>query len=897
MESRKFFIEQVREKIIKEHGSDGDSSYIFGLSGKWGVGKTRFLQDLQKELEKNNFKVSWVKPWKFGDDKISFLRNFLTAISSISKKSWWEKIRDWINNRNDTRDLYYDTDSKNIHWGFLLILFLTIANTILLYLFWFPLLHELYPKFFAKITSEVKVPINLLAAILFVPFLIPIISNLLTEQRGSKSITTIDKFDELLTKYLARLKHGKFDKILKWCLTRLNDNRKNKLVNNIVKHFEDKKVIVFIDDLDRVTPEIARNCLDQMRVFFDKPEITFFVAGDHTVLERYIGSQTLPNGSPEEKLEEGRRYLKKVFNLYWQLPAPIDSVFDAFLRELFETNKKSIEEIFAEQADRDTFAKYLKKYFEKNYRQVIRFFDTALFTFKIIKNQLENADSENKKYFQQMQSNPLLVVRILMIQELCMMLFEAIQNDTGILRTLEDAVERQNSGVIDQTLSNYKLTVSQTLFIRKFLYEEPRFFKNKILMVYSFEPFLYLAADPSFGDARGLSKEDFLEILRTADPNAVANSIQNCGEEKAKGIATAVSELMTQTADPAVKSGYLRTMCLALTSIPDHFSQKFFLDALKSQDFASIFNGNTVPNPSRLQVTQDVWRWLDTQDHEITKGFEGMFPFIQISDLDQLVRSPKLGYFSTKIATRWIAEQYPSNPAPIFAKMKLIFPDADTKAIGEKFNPILDSFVNNLIGMPEGVEKNEMFDILMDYVPGAKEKLRETVFERIKGKDEAVWLWSNAKVVDKHEPWSQEELEKIISDLILESQNQEEFMSALRFAKGKVVQKVDVVWKEMYSKSKTLLEDSAQALSNEPDLPTPPVDVARMLFAALVRKIDTVEDAEKIILLGNLQNKATWEKVEKMPEQTKVSALLQSQNSDVVSAAKTTLQTWGITTD
>ena len=86
MESRNHFVNQVRDKVKSEHGKDKNASCIFGLSGKWGEGKTTFLKSLESGLEKDGFKVVWINPWKFGDDKISFLRNFLKEISVVSKR-------------------------------------------------------------------------------------------------------------------------------------------------------------------------------------------------------------------------------------------------------------------------------------------------------------------------------------------------------------------------------------------------------------------------------------------------------------------------------------------------------------------------------------------------------------------------------------------------------------------------------------------------------------------------------------------------------------------------------------------------------------------------------------------------------------------------------------------
>ena len=55
--------------------------------------------------------------------------------------------------------------------------------------------------------------------------------------------------------------------------------------------------------------------------------------------------------------------------------------------------------IFKDKISLKTFRNYLFNYFEKNYRQVIRFIDEVIFYFKIIKNQLASVSKDKKPYF------------------------------------------------------------------------------------------------------------------------------------------------------------------------------------------------------------------------------------------------------------------------------------------------------------------------------------------------------------------------------------------------------------------------------------------------------------------------------------------------------------------
>src|SRR5258708_23989485 len=119
MDSRKYFVKQVADTIQKNHSKDKNGSFIFGISGKWGEGKTHFLDELQKELEETEndsgkFKVFTINPWKFASDSdnTSFLRNFLKTLSKGLGES--------CSVESDLKGLDFDTSETMVKWdGFI----------------------------------------------------------------------------------------------------------------------------------------------------------------------------------------------------------------------------------------------------------------------------------------------------------------------------------------------------------------------------------------------------------------------------------------------------------------------------------------------------------------------------------------------------------------------------------------------------------------------------------------------------------------------------------------------------------------------------------------------------------------------------------------------------------
>jgi RecA/RadA recombinase len=119
---------------------------------------------------------------------------------------------------------------------------------------------------------------------------------------------------------------------------------------------KERRIVVFIDDLDRCLPASALEVLESMKLFFDLPGFVFVVGLDQAVIERSIefkygqGSQrvfvwppatTTANGGgstgPESSLEanspiNGGEYIKKIF----QVPFSLPPIARADLRRFFE---------------------------------------------------------------------------------------------------------------------------------------------------------------------------------------------------------------------------------------------------------------------------------------------------------------------------------------------------------------------------------------------------------------------------------------------------------------------------------------------------------------------------------------------------------------------------------
>ena len=101
----------------------------------------------------------------------------------------------------------------------------------------------------------------------------------------------------------------------------------------------ERRIVVFVDDLDRCLPESAMQVLESMKLFFDLPGFVFVVGLDQTVVEHVIDAKYAPTPAADGGGSHitGAEYIKKIFQLPYRLaPVAIDQLrefLDAAYRE------------------------------------------------------------------------------------------------------------------------------------------------------------------------------------------------------------------------------------------------------------------------------------------------------------------------------------------------------------------------------------------------------------------------------------------------------------------------------------------------------------------------------------------------------------------------------------
>lgn len=298
LKSFDIYAQDISSEIMENFGKENDG-YIFAISAKWGAGKTKLLNLMRPHLTENGYTVVTYNAWQYAQDSDTLRRTFL---KNLNKQLHSNTFLYWLRGRErQLARLDYDQTRNSLPAptpSTLLVLFgvALIAILISIYFGFRPFeifigsLNSIYAL--SKSNPALTAALTIVLAALALPKLLQI-------EKKSTRITSTDEFEKL------------FDK-----LTR-----------------ERGKLVIFIDDLDRCTPEGAKLVLDALKTFFQKRDVAYVVTGDHTVLERYMGEMMKispvydKDGNVDSKSTdiarrlEGQRFMQKIFSVYWKLPS------------------------------------------------------------------------------------------------------------------------------------------------------------------------------------------------------------------------------------------------------------------------------------------------------------------------------------------------------------------------------------------------------------------------------------------------------------------------------------------------------------------------------------------------------------------------------------------------
>lgn len=282
---RSSFVKNLADSIISW---DKEKSLVIGLYGKWGVGKTSILNLTEKKLKQNSKALEIIKfnPWGYSESD-DLLTPFIKQIASqLSKNKKNRKLLRLLKKYNNLLKLFPSKESLAKTWSYILI----VINVLGINLF------NKFPNFIPKIKYWVLFGLSLLALLLF--------------------------FSETLINFFSFKWHE--DKTLAEIKSNIND-----------KLLSSKKMVIIIDDIDRLSSQEMRQIFRIVKNNADFKNTIYILSFDRDVVEKSI--------STDDKIN-GRTYIEKIVNVEYDITEPSADVLRTFLLNQFEKVIQSLDD-------------------------------------------------------------------------------------------------------------------------------------------------------------------------------------------------------------------------------------------------------------------------------------------------------------------------------------------------------------------------------------------------------------------------------------------------------------------------------------------------------------------------------------------------------------------------
>lgn len=303
-------------KLITSH--DQENCLVVGIEGSWGDGKSYTIEQIRREIEKYNQnlrnlghpEILWVNfnPWHFTDTENLahlFLRNL--SLEVLPKKmNFFHKARILVSRVLNT-----------FAWVVDLILILA-ALTLLILMCITPFGTDWLPK----------------TATTFI--IIAAAGYLMSFFSMDKTWTMLSGLSSLLRQYAKEISPNTPEEIQK-SLEQLKKDISLKL-----KHakFPFRRLIISIEDLDRLAPSEVRSMVQLIRMVADFTKVTYLIGYDREQVIRALGDMAGKYTPRRERREFGEGYLQKVVHAAFQLPKPpANGVANIVLNKFYELVK------------------------------------------------------------------------------------------------------------------------------------------------------------------------------------------------------------------------------------------------------------------------------------------------------------------------------------------------------------------------------------------------------------------------------------------------------------------------------------------------------------------------------------------------------------------------------
>ena len=318
--------------------------YSIGLLGSWGSGKSSVkamcIRHVQDQIEqKSRFKIITFNAWRFGGENIkrALLREVFLALGGNIEDyndRLFRTIEKTKKEARQVKDLLCDLWERT-GWPIIVTSAFSLIGLLILSLFYGLL-------WCFGITGENAVlPISLSTPVLLYFYCHVFKWALL-------SLGPIHRYSDIKQTHEPRSSAEEFEEMLK-----------EQLEKYARSHSKCARIVIFVDDLDRLSASEMVEGLDTIRSFLDlqhinKPGIIFVISCDEQRIAEALTERNLQRWGTEAILDEhhkssARRYLDRIFQFRLEIPAPPKLDLSGYARFIMEEHFSDIVRLLNEK--------------------------------------------------------------------------------------------------------------------------------------------------------------------------------------------------------------------------------------------------------------------------------------------------------------------------------------------------------------------------------------------------------------------------------------------------------------------------------------------------------------------------------------------------------------------
>lgn len=316
-------IAETMKDIIYKWDCKKIPSLVLGLFGDWGSGKSTiggFLQKKLKEDQETNIAIAEFDIWKYGAD--SFRRQFLLHLNSENgldtkikklKMFYQEKaVKRQGDKFKPNKEILYKWGLELFVVSIILILF-TVA-----FAFWGE------SKLFLKLLSSTS---TFFGFGMFSWYFLGKLLTLLSKKAG-KDLNSFFLFDQVTTIQHRIEFPEQFEKLFK------------AMRDKVINRYKKDKVIIIIDNLDRVSDDRVVELLSAIKTFLDRKKVAFIVQCDEEAIKRHLANlYKVGDQINSDSRNYSDEFLRKFFTTSVKIPPFRPADLDVYTKKLLGETK------------------------------------------------------------------------------------------------------------------------------------------------------------------------------------------------------------------------------------------------------------------------------------------------------------------------------------------------------------------------------------------------------------------------------------------------------------------------------------------------------------------------------------------------------------------------------